>query len=398
MYRNTYVEVNIDNIKNNVKNIINYYDKYKYYFGVVKGNAYGHGSFVVNAMIESGINYLAVASLEEGLDIRKWNSKIPILCLQPIALEFIGICIEKNIAITVHDYDYFKKLLKLKSKERLTFHLKFDTGMNRLGINDKKEVKKIYDLSKNDKRLYLEGIFTHMATSGINDKNWDNQLSSFEKLTSLIELDKIPIIHIDRSITMMCHEKKDFCNGVRLGIAMYGYNQLPNKGQGLRGKLRELKKMMNRKIHSISKVNDTCQVALKPAFSLYSEIIQIKKVKKGEFIGYGTGYKAREDITVATIPIGYADGMDLRNSGRDVVINKKRYPIIGSVNMGMISVKIDDTIKLDNKVTIIGEGISAREISRYLNTTVYELITTIGTSVPRKYIENNKIVHIEEYR
>ena len=109
MYRKTYVEVNIDNLKNNVKNIVNYYNNYKYYFGVVKGNCYGHGTtYVINELIESGINYLAVSSLEEALEARKINKKIPILCLEPINLDFIDICIKNNITMTVHDYNYAK--------------------------------------------------------------------------------------------------------------------------------------------------------------------------------------------------------------------------------------------------------------------------------------------------
>ena len=96
MYRKTYVEVNLDNLKNNVKNIVNYYNNYKYYFGVVKGNCYGHGTtYVINELIESGVNYFAVSSLEEALEVRNINKEIPILCLEPIRIEYINICIEK---------------------------------------------------------------------------------------------------------------------------------------------------------------------------------------------------------------------------------------------------------------------------------------------------------------
>ena len=98
MFRKTYVEVNIDNLKNNVKNIVNYYNDYQYYFGVVKGNCYGHGTTnVINELIDSGINYLAVSSLEEALEAREINKKIPILCLEPIAIEYIDICIKNKI-------------------------------------------------------------------------------------------------------------------------------------------------------------------------------------------------------------------------------------------------------------------------------------------------------------
>ena len=112
MYRKTYVEVNIDNLKNNVENIISYYNDYKYYFGVVKGNGYGHGiKYVINEIIESGVNYLAVSSLEEAMEIRNINKEIPILILEPIDLTFLKICIDNNITITVHDYNYANDLL-----------------------------------------------------------------------------------------------------------------------------------------------------------------------------------------------------------------------------------------------------------------------------------------------
>ena len=115
MYRKTYVEINLDNLKNNVKNIVSYYNDYRYYFGVVKGNCYGHGTtFVINELIESGINYLAVSNLEEALEARNINKNIPILCLEPIKVEYTNICVENNITMTIHDFDYAKELLSKK--------------------------------------------------------------------------------------------------------------------------------------------------------------------------------------------------------------------------------------------------------------------------------------------
>ena len=126
MYRKTYVEVNIDNLKSNVQNIVNYYKDYQYYFGVVKGNCYGHGTtYVINELIESGINYLAVSSLEEALEARQINHKIPILCLEPIRLEYLEICIKNKITMTVHDYDYAKDLLSKNLDEKIKIHLNF---------------------------------------------------------------------------------------------------------------------------------------------------------------------------------------------------------------------------------------------------------------------------------
>ena len=153
MYRKTYALINCDTLKQNIKNIKENY-KYKYYIGVVKANAYGHGDYIVNSLIEGGINYLAASSLEECLNIRKRNEEIPILCLEPVNHEYLNICEKYNITVTIPDYEYFKDLnpnLNLKA------HIKIDSGMNRLGFKNKNEVKEVYDKLK-DSNIEIEGI------------------------------------------------------------------------------------------------------------------------------------------------------------------------------------------------------------------------------------------------
>lgn len=398
MYRNTYVEINIDNIKDNIENIVKTYNNYKYYIGVVKGNAYGHDDYIVNDLIDSGINYLAVSSLEEALSIRNKNKDIPILCLEPIAVKHLDICVHHNITITIHDYDYFKELLKIKINKPLKIHLKIDTGMNRLGIKDKNQIEDIYTNLLEEHNLSLEGIFTHFTTPGISDKIWDDQVTKFKELTSGIDLNKIPLIHMGKSLTLVNHPKIDICTGIRLGIIMYGFDQTPKPKSGVKAKLVALKAELRIKKYKISPTTLECAVDLKPAFSLYSEIIQIKEVKALEYIGYGTYFQAKEDMLVGVIPIGYADGFIRKNTGREVVINSVRYPIIGEVGMGMISVQIDKYVKLHDKVILMGDEIPIREVSRYLHTTVYETMCMIGRSVPRVFVKDNKIVYIEEYK
>lgn len=303
MYRKTYVEVNIDNLKNNVKNIINYYNNYKYYFGVVKGNCYGHGTtYVINELIESGVNYLAVSSLEEALEARNINKKIPILCLEPIRLEYIDICIKNSITITVHDYNYAKELINKKINKNLKIHLKIDSGMNRLGFKEKLELNGIYEELKEKENIEIEGIFTHFATLGINDKEWDNQLEKFKKITSDIDLKEIPIVHLYKSAAFINHPKLDFANGIRLGIGMYGYYSSPvYNTKGLKNKLRAIKRKINK--NNISKTTTQLPIELKPAFKMYSEIIQVKELKQGEFVGYGAMYRAKEDEIIGIMPV-----------------------------------------------------------------------------------------------
>ena len=397
MYRNTFVEINIDNLQENVKNIKNYFNNYKYYFGVVKGNAYGHDIHIINYLIESGINYLAVSSLEEAIKLRKVNNEIPVLCLEPIDLDYIDICIKNNITITIHDYDYYKGLMNKKLEGKLKVHIKIDSGMNRIGIKDRDHITEIYNNLINSKNIILEGIYTHLATTGISDIYWDKQVKKFKYLTENIDLNKIPIVHMARSIAFLDHPKIDICNGIRIGIAMYGYDPNPIQRNDLKSKLRAIKAKMRIKKYKISPTINKAPIELKPAFSLCSEIIQVKDVKKGEFVGYGAGYIATEDIVVGTIPIGYDDGIFRKSRGRYVVINNKRYTLIGDIGMGMISVKIDKTVKLHDRVTLIGEGISLKEVSTHNGTTIYESMCNIKNTVPRVFKKENKIIKIQEY-
>ena len=398
MFRKTYVEVNIDNLKNNVKNIVNNYNKYNYFIGVVKGNCYGHGvTYVINELIESGINYLAVSSLEEALEARNVNKKIPILCLEPIEIEYLDICIKNKITITVHDYNYAKKLIEKNINKKIKIHLKIDSGMNRLGFKDKNELNEIYEKLKENKNIELEGIYTHFATLGINDKEWDNQLNKFKYLTEDINLSEIPIVHLAKSAAFIDHPKIDFCNGIRLGIAMYGYDPNPKYNtNGIKNKLRQIKRNILRKKNKVSETTTKIPFELKPAFKMYTELIQIKKVKKGEFVGYGAMYRADEDITIGIMPVGYDDGIFRKSTGRYVSIKNKRYKIIGDVGMGMTAVKIDDSIEITDRVTLIGDNIPIKEVATHNGTSIYETMCNIGKTIPRVYVKDDEIVAVEE--
>lgn len=398
MYRKTYVEVNIDNLKSNVENIVKNYNEYKYYFGVVKGNCYGHGiKYVINELTDSGINYLAVSNLKEALEVRNVNKQIPILILEPIKLEYIDISIKNNITITVHDYNYAKGLLNIKLNEKIKIHLKIDSGMNRLGFKDKNQINEIYNELKEKENIEVEGFFTHFATLGINDKNWDIQLETFKKLTSDINLKEIPIVHLAKSAAFLEHPKIEFANGIRLGIAMYGYDPKPIfNTKGLKNKLRKIKREYLKRKNNVSETMLNLPIELKPAYSMYTEIIQIKDVKKGEFVGYGASYRASEDIKIAILAVGYDDGIFRKSKGRFVSIKNKRYPIIGDVGMGMIAIKIDNSIDIKDNVTLIGDSIPIKEVAQYIGTSIYEVMCNVGKNVPRVYTKNGKIIATEE--
>lgn len=352
MYRNTFLEIDLNNIENNVKKVIENHPDYKYYFGVVKADCYGHSDLkTVKAVIRGGCNYLSVATLDEAIEIRKEIKDIPILCMGVITRDYIDICKEQNITITIPSLEYMEELESV-NVENLKAHIKLNTGMNRLGIKEKEDLKKVYEIAKS-KKVNIEGIFTHMYKAN-NPEIYNNQINRFNELTSLIPLEEIKIIHTSASDAMSNYKKPQNINGCRLGIIMYGFT--------------------NRE-----------ELKLKSTFTLKSQIIQINELKPGETVGYDGVYEAKENERIAVVAIGYADGISRQNKGRMVFINGKEYPIVGNVCMDMLFVKIDDNVKLYDEAEILKDVEHIKYVADYLGTVPNEILCSIGKRVPRVY-------------
>ncbi len=392
MYRKTYAKIDGKILEENVKEIKNKYDEYKYYIGVVKNNAYGHGMKVVQDFIRGGINYFAVSSLEEALMVRKFTNDTPILVLEPIPLEFVDDAINNKITLTVESMEYLKNLNKIDLPYELRIHLKLDTGMNRLGFKESKEVKEAVKIISKNEKLFLEGIYTHFATTGVNDFYYDRQVEKFLELTKDIDLASIPIVHLDRSLTFVTHEKLSFANGVRLGISLFGFSGSRKKGTGFKVTLRNIKRNFYVKKFHISKTILENDLKLKTAFSLYSNVIALRKVTKGEVVGYNASYFVKEDGYIATIPIGYADGVTKEYGF--VSIRNKKYPIVADA-MDMLMVLVDSSIKVKDKVEIFGDTITINEVKTRLHTNAQHLFSSITTRVPRVHAKGSEEVEIK---
>lgn len=347
MIRQTYELINLKKLENNVKTIVNSSSDYKYHIAVVKANCYGLGIKCVKSILLGGANYLAVSSLEEALKIRKiTNTRI--LVLEPIDTKYIDKAHKNNITLTISSLEY---LNKVKNKE-FTCHLKINTGMNRLGISSNKELNEVYKIIK-DSNIKLEGIYTHIYKS--SDKILtEKQFKCFESITKDIDLNEFEIIHIPNSETITNYKKKYYVNGCRMGIIMYGFSN-------------------NLKLESV--------------FTLKSKIIEIKHIKKGDTVGYDGNYKATKDELIGIVPIGYADGIIRKNTGRYVYINNNRYQIVGNICMDMLFVLIDENVKLNDEVLIIKDNNHINEIANYLDTINYEVMCDVSSRVERKYTE-----------
>lgn len=352
LYRNTYVKIDLNNIKENVSKIIRKFNNYDYYFGVVKADCYGHHDLsVVKAIIEGGCNYLVVALLEEALEIRKKFKNIPILCLGVIPINYLDIAEQNNITITVNSLDYARKLIMTPLKN-LKAHIKINSGMNRLGISSSQEFNETFNLL-NKNNIFIEGIYTHIYNAK-NCNDTEEQLKKYNLILKDIDKEKIPIFHIAASEALISYEKLNFVNGCRLGIIMYGFTS---------------DKSLN----------------LQSTFSLHSKVIQINHLKKGETVGYNGSYVAQENEKIAVVCIGYADGIIRKNTGRNVYINEKAYPIVGNICMDMLFVKIDDTVSINDEVVILKDVDHINQVANYLDTIPYEIICSISKRVPRIY-------------
>ena len=345
MIRQTYEEINLKALESNVKSIISQSSEYKYHIGVVKANCYGLGLKCIKSIIKGGANYLAVSSLEEALSIRK-ITKEKILILEPINPKYISLARKNNITLTISSLEY---LNNVKDQE-FTCHIKINTGMNRLGINSKEEFDEVYNIIMNS-NITLEGIYTHIYKAS-DSKCTNNQFKKFEYITSDIDLNTIPIVHILNSEAIFNYKKKPYINGCRMGIIMYGFS------------------------------ND---IKLNSVFSLISKVIEIKHIHSGDTVGYDGKYTASGDESIAVLPIGYADGILRHNSGRNVYINGKEYKIVGNICMDMLFVKVDDNIKVNDEAYIIKDNDHINQIASYLDTINYEVMCSISDRVVREY-------------
>ena len=386
MQRKTYAKIDGEALTKNVREIRRKYPMYTYYFGVVKNNAYHHGMKCVLDLKKGGINYFAVSSLEEALLLRKYDSETPVLCLEPIDLEFIDDIINNNVTITVESLDYTEKLLESTLYGSIKVHLKVDSGMHRLGFTNKEDLKKAYDLLNQQNKIEIEGIYSHFATSGVVDPYYDEQVASFLDITSLIDLKSIPIVHLGRSLSLVQHEKIPFCNGIRLGIILYGFAQSIKPDRSFKGRLREVKRGYLQKKYHCSKTTLENDLDLQTAFSLYTEVMSVRRVSENDTVGY-TKKRIKNDGYILTLPVGYADGVT--SDFKNVWIGNNYYPIIAD-SMDMLMVFASEPVHVGTTVEIIGKHLPIHLVCSRTHKNAYHLLNDISNRVVRVHVKDKE--------
>lgn len=373
-YRDTWAEVDLDYIKENVKAIKTHLPEEVDFIAVVKANAYGHGdSQTAEAALEAGASMLAVAFMDEALALRKKGITAPVLVLGASRPEDVNIAAEEDIILTVFQEEWLAKAREvLKGDASISLHIKIDTGMGRIGIRSAEELKSIEKSIREDSRLELHGVYTHFATADELDETYfKEQLSLFKELLGTLD-EFPPCVHSSNSAAALMHADAQF-NAVRVGIAMYG-------------------------LTPSLEIEPELPVRLNEAFTLHSRLVHVKKLEKGQKVSYGATYEAAEDIWVGTLPIGYADGWIRRLQGQEVLINGKRSPIIGRICMDQCMVRLPEEVPVGTIATLIGEQgeemISINEIAKRLETINYEVPCIISSRVPRIYKQQGKIVDL----
>jgi alanine racemase len=360
----TFVEISIPNILHNVRQLKGLLDRNVKFMAVVKADAYGHGAVPVSKAIEKIVDYLAVATLPEAVEIKKAGIKKPILLLGETHLSNAEAIVKGGFVQTVYTIPFAKALSNAASrlKKKARVHLKIDTGMGRIGVHFGK-AEDLFVKVKELPNINIEGIFTHFAGAEEMDEFTSEQLKRFKSFISKIDSAGY-ILHAANSAATLYH-KESHLDMVRVGLSMYGL--YPPGGRG----------------HA---------VMLRPALEFKTRVIYMKKIPAGTPLSYGSTYIAGKATNIATLPVGYADGLPraLSNKG-EVLIGGKRHPIVGRVCMDMTLVDVGNSkVKAGDEVVLIGrqgkDSISADEVAKLADTISYEIICGIGKRVPRIYV------------
>lgn len=367
-YRPTWAEINLGNLTHNVKAFRQHIPQPTRLMAVVKADGYGHGDAeVARAALAAGADWLAVALVEEGIRLRQAGLAAPILILGYLPPESLSAVIQYRLTPAITD---ISTLLLMEDEARrqrrkVGIHLKVDTGMGRLGPRDTGGL----DLAKRtltSSHLELEGVFTHFATADDEDKGYTNaQLDKFKRLVETIKKEKPQVIAHCANSAAAIEIPQAYFDMVRIGISLYG---LYPSGQ--------VKKL----------------IPLKPVMSLHTSIAFVKEVPAGTAISYGRTFVTSCPSRIATLPLGYADGLFRTLSGKaEFLIQGRRVPQIGRICMDYTMADITDLpeAEVGEPVVVFGsqgqEHISADELAQLTGTISYEILCAVSARVPRYY-------------
>ncbi|MEC0384206.1 alanine racemase [Bacillus velezensis] len=381
--REVWIEVDLDAIKKNVRAIRRHIPNTSKIMAVVKANAYGHGSVeVARQALESGASELAVASVEEGIVLRRAGITAPILVLGFTALSCVKKSAVWNITLSAFQVSWIKKANRILEKEadskRLSIHINVDTGMGRLGVRTEEDLLAVVKALKSSTYLSWDGIFTHFSTA--DEPDTELTMLQHEKFISFLRFLKnqditLPTVHMCNTAAAIAFPEFS-ADMIRLGIGLYG-------------------------LYPSASIKELNLVDLTPALSLKARIAYVKAMMTDpRTVSYGATYIAEPGEIIATIPIGYADGYSRALSNRGFILHRgRRVPVAGRVTMDMIMVSLGENEGKQGEEVVIygkqqGAEISVDEIAEMLGTISYEVLSVLSRRVPRFYFRDGKIIKI----
>ena len=357
-----YIEINLQNLEHNVIVLRKaMYPKSKI-MAVVKTNAYGHGTYEIAVHLNKiGIDAFAVATIDEGIELRKYGICGDILILGYTDVKRAKELKKYDLMQTLIDFEYSCDLNKQQIP--INAHIKIDTGMHRFGIPYKnvEEIKRIFEM----KNIKVRGIYTHLCCSdSLNPDDarfTEEQIVNFQNVINELKSNRIsiPKLHIQSSYGFLNYPEI-YCNYVRVGIALYGTQSLPSE--------------------------TALNLDLRPVLALKSKIVLIRKINKGETVGYGRNFTAERDSRIAVLPIGYGDGIprNLSCGKGSVIIKGHKISIIGQICMDCLTVDVTDfnDIVIGDTAELISDELPAENVAENSESIANELLCRMGERLP----------------
>ncbi|MEO9210715.1 MAG: alanine racemase [Ginsengibacter sp.] len=380
MFQTSYIELSESAVKNNIDFIQKILNEGVTFSSVVKGNAYGHGmDYYCPLVYKYGIRHFSVFSAEEALSVTKAlsNHEFTLMIMGQIENEELPWAIENNIEFYVFEQDRLEAAIAIAKKlaKKAFIHVELETGMNRTGFAHKDFTATFKKIEANQNYIEVKGVCTHFAGAEniANYKRVTDQFNRFKRYQTL--LNAFPWLnakkHLASSSATIRYPSSQM-DLVRIGILQFGF--FPTQEIFM---------------HYATKYKTNLN-PLKPVLSWKTRVMDVKTVKAGEFIGYGTSYLTNQATKIALLPVGYSSGYSrsLSNRGK-VLINGTRFDVIGSINMSMLAVDIssDETIKKGDEVVLIGhqadQELSVSSFSDFSQLINYELLTRLPQDIPR---------------
>ncbi len=367
MIRPTVARVDLAAIQGNFRAIAEFLSGRAGIIAVVKANAYGHGAVqVAQALEEAGAAMLAVADIEEAIVLREAGVTVPILVFGALSVSDLDGIFAHSLTPTISTPSAARALQDAAARRgaRLGYHLKIDTGMNRLGFRFDNVDRTLPEVAAS-RNLQIEAVYTHFATADDPEQPiFADQRERFEAVAA-----KLPALGLTAAVrhaansAAILRDERVWYDFVRPGLLLYGIVPPPL----------------------------AATIPLRPALSLHSRIVAVKGLRPGDGTGYGLKTIVDRPTTIAVVPAGYADGLDLRLAGRGyMIVRGRRRPIVGSVCMDMTMIDVTGTdVAPGDEVIIIGEqdgeAMGVREMAAAIGTIPYDLLCRVGSRIERLY-------------